>query len=114
MDTVAYISTNLVSSLSDSLNYSYGPVANTVSNGDLSAGAITGLGALFIGASVILPIIFMFFILILSFGLTFTIGYLVYKDAKKNNIENPELWGIISGTTWIGLILYFVINKRDK
>ncbi len=58
--------------------------------------------------------IFMLFATVIGFAVAFTIGYLIYKDAKKHNIENPALWGVISGITWIGILLYFVINKREK
>lgn len=63
--------------------------------------------------SVFMGIFFIVFALI-AIALPITIGYLIYKDAVKHNIENPMLWAIISGITWIGIILYFVINKRDN
>lgn len=37
------------------------------------------------------------------------IAYFVYSDAKKNNVENPVLWAVITFFTGlIGLLIYFL------
>ncbi|MEI6887138.1 MAG: hypothetical protein WCK31_02775 [bacterium] len=110
MFTILASSSSVTSALSNSLNYSYGSL---VSDMPISGADALGLGA-FISAFTIIPIVIMIASMILGFGISFLIGYLIYKDAIKHKVENPELWGIISGITWIGILLYFVINKRDN
>ncbi|MEI6462079.1 MAG: hypothetical protein WCO33_00230 [bacterium] len=94
--------------------------SNTFSQYSVSAPATTsneafgaGLIALIFGGSVIFTILIIIIATFIPLAISFGIGYLIYSDAKKHNIENPVLWGVISGITWIGIVLYFVINKRD-
>jgi hypothetical protein len=47
--------------------------------------------------------------IVLGFLINFVIAYLVYKDAVKNNVENPILWAILTFFfTLVGLLVYFL------
>jgi hypothetical protein len=37
----------------------------------------------------------------------------MYSDAKKNNVENPVLWGILGFTGLIGLLIYFLVIRPE-
>ena len=42
------------------------------------------------------------------------LAYVVYKDAQKNKVENPILWGIITFFfNIIGLLIYFLAIKPE-
>lgn len=59
--------------------------------------------------------IFACLIMIVSYGVLFAISYIVYRDAKKNNIDNPILWGLLTFFTGlIGIVLYFLIGKNQN
>jgi hypothetical protein len=46
------------------------------------------------------------------FGLV--LGYVVYKDAKKNGVDNPALWGILTFFfTLVGVLVYYLAIKPD-
>jgi len=52
--------------------------------------------------------------ILLGLGIAFALAYIVYRDAKKNNVENPALWGLLTFFLGlIGLIIYFVAIKPD-
>ena len=43
------------------------------------------------------------------------ISYLIYKDAVKNNVDNPILWALLTfffGV--IGLLIYFLVAKNKE
>lgn len=43
------------------------------------------------------------------------LGYFVYRDAKKNNVENPVLWGVLTFLFGlIPLLIYFLAIKNKK
>lgn len=47
--------------------------------------------------------------LLIWLGVTF----LIYKDAAKNNVDNPILWALlVFFFSWIGLLLYFLVGKK--
>ncbi|MFS8130450.1 MAG: hypothetical protein ACMG57_00575 [Candidatus Dojkabacteria bacterium] len=42
------------------------------------------------------------------------LAYLVYKDAKKHNIENPALWAALTFFfTLIGLLVYYLVPRTE-
>lgn len=42
------------------------------------------------------------------------LAYVVYKDAKKNNVENPALWAILTFFfSLIGLLVYFLAIRPE-
>jgi len=42
------------------------------------------------------------------------IGFIIYKDAKKNEVNNPMLWAIICAITGIiGLLIYLLSVRPD-
>lgn len=48
----------------------------------------------------------------LWFILAVVFGVVVYNDAKKNNIDNPVVWGLLSFFLGvIGILIYFVAIK---
>jgi hypothetical protein len=52
--------------------------------------------------------------IIVGLGIQIAIMMWVYRDAKKNGVNNPELWLIIcfiSGL--IGLVIYFFVVRQD-
>jgi len=69
---------------------------------DVSAGAgIAGCGMF--ACFMIIPLVIM--------GVC---GYVVYNDATKNNIDNAVLWAVVAAfTTWIGLLIYFLVIKKQ-
>ena len=42
------------------------------------------------------------------------ISYLVYKDAQKNNVDNPMLWAIVTFFLGlIGVVIYLLVARNN-
>ncbi len=52
---------------------------------------------------------------IAGFALLGVVSYLVYKDAKKNNVDNPILWALLTFFLGLlGVLLYLFVGKNQK
>ncbi|MEI6887137.1 MAG: PLDc N-terminal domain-containing protein [bacterium] len=71
------------------------------------ADATAAVGAL--GAVTLFPLVCACVLIIADI----VIAILIYKNAKKNNVENPVLWLLLSlFLSWIGWLLYAFIGKK--
>ncbi len=43
------------------------------------------------------------------------VSYLIYKDAVKNNVDNPILWALLTFFLGLlGIVLYLVVGKNKE
>lgn len=94
--------TSLVLAQTDDLTYSYTNTSSDLTDEQASALA---------GTTLIVVIVSICCGLLIAAGL----AYLVYSDAKKNNVPNGVLWAVL--TFFFGIIpllIYFLAIKKKK
>jgi hypothetical protein len=72
--------------------------------------AATGIAALFTGGMIIIPLCCG----LLGFLVWVVVAFLIYKDAQKNNVDNPILWAIVVWFTGVIGILIYLLAIRNK
>ena len=67
--------------------------------------------------SLVVPFFSIFFIIILAFGflINFGLAYLIYRDAKSKNVDNPILWFVVVFFFTIpGIIIYLILGSNNQ
>ncbi len=68
-----------------------------------AATGFLGLGFVYICCVCLIPLI-----------IDAVLSYVVYKDAKKNNVENPILWALITFfLPLVGILVYFLAIRPE-
>ena len=93
-----------LNNLAQAVQYSYDYYNATDAAADAAAGSFFAATSLI---SCCIPLVI--------WGVFIIAAIWVYKDAQKNNVDNPILWAVVTFFLGIiGLVLYFVIAKNQN